>query len=58
MLDLGNCDTESVVKFLPVLLDRLIKLMVKPPMLLGQPANLASTCFTAIARVVHKLAVS
>ena len=57
MHDVVYCEPEPLVKFIPVLLDRLLMLMVKPPILMGQPANLASACFSSMASIVDKLTV-
>ena len=57
MLELSLSEAEPVVRLMPVLLDRLVQLMVLPPVLQGLQCNLAQTAFEAIAAVVGKITV-
>lgn len=58
MSDLINCHAEPLVRFVPVLLDRLIALMVRPPTLAGQQVNIAQACFETIGTLVGRVSVS
>ncbi|XP_071517868.1 dedicator of cytokinesis protein 7 isoform X2 [Panulirus ornatus] len=53
--ELVNCHAEPLVRFIPVLLDRLISLMVWPPTLAGQLVNIAQTCFETIGTLVGRV---
>ncbi|XP_063863721.1 dedicator of cytokinesis protein 7-like isoform X4 [Scylla paramamosain] len=55
MADLLNCNAEPLVRFLPVLLDRLISLLVWPPTLAGQLVNIAQSCFETIGTIVNRV---
>ncbi|XP_069991563.1 dedicator of cytokinesis protein 7 isoform X5 [Penaeus vannamei] len=55
MGDLINCHAEPLVRFVPVLLDRLISLMVRPPTLAGQQVNIAQACFETIGTLVGRI---
>jgi hypothetical protein len=58
MLDLNHAKPEPLVKFLPLILNKLILLMVKPPSVLGQVMNIGQTAFEAIAMLVRNVTVS
>ena len=47
-----------MVKFLPLILDKLIGLVISPPLLNGQQLNCASVAFDALAIIVGTLTVS
>ena len=53
--DLHKARIEPLVKFLPVILDKLLLLMVKPPSVAGHVLNVTQAAFNAIAAVVFKL---
>ncbi|KAG0718406.1 Dedicator of cytokinesis protein 7 [Chionoecetes opilio] len=55
MGDLLNCNAEPLVRFLPVLLDRLISLLVWPPTLAGTLVNIAQSCFETIGTIVNRV---
>ncbi|XP_076063961.1 dedicator of cytokinesis isoform X2 [Oratosquilla oratoria] len=55
MNELINAKAEPLVRFIPLLLDRLILLMVRPPILAGQQVNIAQTCFETIASLVGRV---
>lgn len=57
MAELINCHAEPLVRFIPVLLDRLISLMVWPPTLAGQLVNIAQACFETIGTIVGRVSV-
>ena len=46
---------EPLVKFLPLVLDKLLLLMVKPPSVAGHVLNVTQAAFAAIASVVNKI---
>lgn len=58
MGELVNCHAEPLVRFLPVLLDRLLSLLVWPPTLAGQLVNIAQACFHTLAALVGRVSVS
>jgi hypothetical protein len=49
---------EPLVKFLPLVLDKLLLLMVKPPSFEGHILNVGSAAFNAIALIVNKITQS
>ncbi|XP_075219096.1 dedicator of cytokinesis [Lycorma delicatula] len=53
LLNLSNAKTESLVKFLPLILDKLIGFLVKP---LSIPINISQTIFQALAQLVRNIA--
>ncbi|KAK3891189.1 hypothetical protein Pcinc_004905 [Petrolisthes cinctipes] len=55
MGELVNCHAEPLVRFLPVLLDRLLSLLVWPPTLAGQLVNIAQACFHTLAALVGRV---
>lgn len=56
--ELTIAKTEPMVKFLPLVLDKLIGLIVEPPLLNGQVLNCAHTTFEALATIVKTLTVN
>ena len=46
-----------MVKFLPLILEKLIGLIVSPPLLNGQRINCSSVAFEALAMIVATLTV-
>ena len=48
---------EPLVRFLPLVLDKLLLLMVRPPSVAGHVLNVAQASFNAIAAVVRKIQV-
>ena len=58
MMELNHAKPEPLVKFLPLILNKLIQLMVKPPSVLGQVMNTGQTVFEAIAMLVRNVTVS
>ena len=48
---------EPLVRFLPLVLDKLLLLMVRPPSVAGHVLNVAQAAFNAIAAVVKKIQV-
>jgi hypothetical protein len=58
MMELNHAKPEPLVKFLPLILNKLIQLMVKPPSVLGQMMNTGQTVFEAIAILVRIVTVS
>ena len=55
--ELTNSKTEPMVKFLPLILDKLIGLIVAAPLLNGQPINCANVAFDALASIIGTLTV-
>jgi len=55
ILDLAHAKSEPLVKFLPVILDKLILLMVKPPVVGNQMMNIGQTVFEALAMLVKNM---
>ncbi|XP_042203401.1 dedicator of cytokinesis protein 7-like isoform X8 [Homarus americanus] len=55
MGELMNCYPEPLVRFVPVLLDRLLTLMVWPPTLAGQLVNIAQACFETVGALVGRV---
>ena len=53
--DLHNSRVEPLVKFLPLVLDKLLLLMVKPPSYAGHVLNVGQASFAAMAAIVNKL---
>lgn len=61
MLEITNAPDstlESLVNFLPSILNKLIYLLVRPPVIAGQAMNIGQTAFEAIAMVVNTVTVS
>lgn len=57
-MNLKHSKSEQLTKFLPLILDKLIALMVKPTMLDNQPLNISQTVFEAITSIVRNITVS
>ncbi len=55
LADLHTARLEPLVKFLPLVLDKLLLLMVKPPAVAGHVLNVAQAAFLAIGSVVNKI---
>ncbi|XP_021924154.1 dedicator of cytokinesis protein 6 isoform X3 [Zootermopsis nevadensis] len=55
ILDLNHAKPEPLVKFLPLILNKLILLLVIPPSVLGQVMNIGQTAFEAIAMLVRNV---
>ena len=53
--NLHEARIEPLVKFLPLILNKLLLLMVKPPTFDGHILNVASAAFNAISKIVFKL---
>ena len=58
MLELSNARLEPLVRFLPLVLDKLIKLLVWSPSILGQQGNMSQVAFEALGLLVRKVTVS
>ena len=56
--ELHRARLEPLVKFLPLILDKLLLLMVKPPAFDGHILNVGPAAFNAIALIVNKLSSS
>ncbi|XP_029474486.1 dedicator of cytokinesis protein 7 isoform X5 [Rhinatrema bivittatum] len=52
---LNSSQLEPVVRFLHLLLDKLILLVVRPPVIAGQIVNLGQASFEAMASIVNRL---
>uniref|UniRef100_A0A670ZWS6 Dedicator of cytokinesis protein 7 n=1 Tax=Pseudonaja textilis TaxID=8673 RepID=A0A670ZWS6_PSETE len=52
---LNSSQLEPVVRFLHLLLDKLILLVVRPPIIAGQIVNLGQASFEAMASIVNRL---
>ncbi|KZR95844.1 Dedicator of cytokinesis protein, partial [Daphnia magna] len=50
--DLNNSKTEQMVKFLPLILEKLIGLIVSPPLLNGQLLKCAGVAFDCLVAIV------
>ncbi|XP_069498124.1 dedicator of cytokinesis protein 7 isoform X7 [Ambystoma mexicanum] len=55
ILALNSSQLEPVVRFLHLLLDKLILLVVRPPVIAGQIVNLGQASFEAMASIVNRL---
>ncbi|XP_075176491.1 dedicator of cytokinesis protein 7 isoform X14 [Anomaloglossus baeobatrachus] len=55
ILALNSAQLEPVVHFLHLLLDKLILLVVRPPVIAGQIVNLGQASFEAIASITNRL---
>ena len=56
--ELHRAQLEPLVKFLPLILDKLLLLMVKPPAFDGHILNVGPAAFNAIAMIVETLTSS
>ncbi|XP_067118403.1 dedicator of cytokinesis protein 7 isoform X1 [Centruroides vittatus] len=52
ILEITEAKLEPLVKFLPLLMDKLIRLLVRPPVVAGQVMNIGQTAFEAMAMIV------
>lgn len=55
ILEIENANLEALVKFLAIVLDKLIQLLVRPPIFSGQIINVGQTSFEAMAQIVRAL---
>nr|CAH7724340.1 unnamed protein product [Callosobruchus chinensis] len=55
MLGLSGAKPETIVKFLPVIFDMILELLVQPPRVSGQTVNIGYTCFEALCYLLDKL---
>ena len=56
ILSVSNAQIEPLVKFVPIVLNRLIRLLVRPPIINGnQILNISQSVFEAIASIVSKI---
>ncbi|XP_063219662.1 dedicator of cytokinesis protein 7 [Bacillus rossius redtenbacheri] len=55
ILELTYAKSEPLVKFLPLILNKLIYLLVKPPTIHGQVLNLGQTSFEAITMIIRNV---
>ncbi|KAL5022031.1 hypothetical protein ScPMuIL_001186 [Solemya velum] len=53
--DLLNAKGDNLVKFYPLILDKLISLMVRPPAFGISVLNIGQPAFEALARIIHQL---
>ncbi|XP_040062759.1 dedicator of cytokinesis protein 7 isoform X2 [Ixodes scapularis] len=56
LLELVRCRPGPLVRFLPTVLDALVRMLVQPPRLAGQPFNLGQAAFHALAAVADTVA--
>jgi len=56
LTDLPRARLEPLSRFLPLVLDKLLLLMVRPPSVSGHVLNVSAAAFNAIAAVVNKIA--
>ncbi|KAG8238879.1 hypothetical protein J437_LFUL018440, partial [Ladona fulva] len=57
ILDLNHAKLDPLVNFLPLIFDKLIFLMVKPPSVGGQLMNIGPTTFETIAMLVQNISL-
>ncbi|KAL3252390.1 hypothetical protein MRX96_017703 [Rhipicephalus microplus] len=55
LMELVKCKPGPLVRFLPTILDALVRLLVQPPRLGGQPFNLGQAAFHALAAVADSV---
>lgn len=55
--ELNHAQMGPLVRFLPLILDKLLTLMVRPPVVNRLPLNLGQTLLEAIAALVHSITV-
>ncbi|PVD22808.1 hypothetical protein C0Q70_16064 [Pomacea canaliculata] len=55
IMDIVNGEGEALVQFLHLILDKLISLMVRPPVIGGNVANVGQATFEALAQVVRRV---
>uniref|UniRef100_T1J9Y0 Uncharacterized protein n=1 Tax=Strigamia maritima TaxID=126957 RepID=T1J9Y0_STRMM len=56
--ELSETRIEQLVKFLPLILDKLIRLLVRPPSIGGQTINMGQMAFEAMALIVYNLSTN
>ena len=56
--ELPNSRLEPLVRFLPLVLDKLLLLVVKPPNFGGRILDVGQAAFNAIAEIVNKISNS
>ncbi|CAN8004691.1 unnamed protein product, partial [Ixodes hexagonus] len=56
LLELVRCRPGPLVRFLPTVLDALVRMLVQPPRLAGQPFNLGQAAFHTLAAVSDTVA--
>lgn len=57
ILEIGQARPEPLIQFLPLIMDKLIRLLVRPPVISGQIINIGQTAFEAIAIIVRNITV-
>lgn len=57
MLGLSGAKPETIIRFLPIIFDNIIELLVQPPRLSGHTLNVGHTCFEAICHLLEKISV-
>ncbi|ESP02458.1 hypothetical protein LOTGIDRAFT_199704 [Lottia gigantea] len=55
VMDLMNAKGDRLVQFLHLIFDKLLYLMVRPPVIGGNSISIGPTCFEAIAQIVKKV---
>ncbi|XP_052826042.1 dedicator of cytokinesis protein 7 isoform X2 [Octopus bimaculoides] len=55
VMDLAKANGESLVKFLTLILDKLILLMVRPPVISDQTISVCQNCFETISVIVGRI---
>ncbi|XP_059178065.1 dedicator of cytokinesis protein 7-like isoform X2 [Physella acuta] len=55
IMDVNNAKGENLVQFLPLILDRLISLMVRPPVIGANTVNVGQATFEAISQLVLRV---
>ncbi|GFN96684.1 dedicator of cytokinesis protein 7-like [Plakobranchus ocellatus] len=55
IMDINNAKGENLMQFLPLILDKLINLMVRPPIIGGTVVNVGQATFEAMAQVVRRV---
>ncbi|OQR75674.1 dedicator of cytokinesis protein 7-like [Tropilaelaps mercedesae] len=56
ILEVAKASAESLINFLPIVLDHLIKLLVTPPLVFGHTIDASGTVFEALCSVVSTIA--
>lgn len=54
----NDSSLECLVNFLPLVMNKLIYLLIRPPIINGQAINIGQAAFEAIAMVVNTLTVN
>ncbi|CAH1183209.1 unnamed protein product [Phaedon cochleariae] len=55
MLGLSGANPETIIKFLPLIFDCIMELLVQPPRLSGHMLNVGHVCFEAICSLLDKI---